>query len=251
MRGGTNMKIFICLVSSQETYDSWQVERREKYLKSFEEPGVEIVIGVPREHFRAFPGKWSACEYNWMVASYHIAKRIKKAEEEGFDAAVVWCDWDPGVEAARHVVDIPVIGPGRLSLHVAASLGEKIGILMPEEIERSYCLVMARRYSVEHMISSMRAIDVPISEFSKREDECRKRFIEVGKKLVEDGAHVIWPSCMLLCPITVPSEWATKELGVPVIDESAIAIEMAKLFVKCGISQSRKFYLKPEALPIE
>ncbi|MEI9479643.1 MAG: hypothetical protein WCO26_24155 [Deltaproteobacteria bacterium] len=122
---------------------------------------------------------------------------------------------------------------------------------MPEEIERSYCWVMARRYGVEQMISSMRAIDVPISEFSKREDECANRFIEVGKKLVEDGAHVIWPSCMLLCPITVSAEWATKKIGVPVIDESAIAIEMAKLFIKGGISQSRKAYPKPEALPIE
>lgn len=41
-----------------------------------------------------------------------ILGKIKEAEQDGIDAVVIDCMADPGMEAGRNLVSIPVIGPG-------------------------------------------------------------------------------------------------------------------------------------------
>jgi len=51
------------------------------------------------------------------LAAPGTVSRIAEAEGEGVDAVISDCMTDPGVEAAREVVSIPVIGPAGTSFH--------------------------------------------------------------------------------------------------------------------------------------
>ena len=48
--------------------------------------------------------------YDEVLANPDIVKKVIQAEKDGFDAVFVDCFGDPGVEAAREMVSIPVVG---------------------------------------------------------------------------------------------------------------------------------------------
>jgi allantoin racemase len=55
---------------------------------------------------------------------------IRRAERDGYHAAVVACFHDPGLREARELVRIPVIAPAEASMHLAATLGHKFSIIV-------------------------------------------------------------------------------------------------------------------------
>ena len=50
-----------------------------------------------------------------------MVKESIRAEKEGYDAIVIYCFSDVGIDAIRENVRIPVIGPGETSLAVASN----------------------------------------------------------------------------------------------------------------------------------
>ncbi|HHR85154.1 MAG TPA: hypothetical protein ENL23_02260, partial [Candidatus Acetothermia bacterium] len=60
-----------------------------------------------------------------------LLEQVKRANEEGYDAVIIACFSDPGLQAAREVSDILVLGIEETTLHVAAMLGHKFTILTP------------------------------------------------------------------------------------------------------------------------
>ncbi len=58
-----------------------------------------------------------------------VAALAAEFEKEGYDAVIVSCAGDPGVEEARRQVRIPVIGAGRACAAVARGLGDKLGAM--------------------------------------------------------------------------------------------------------------------------
>lgn len=70
-------------------------------------------------------------------------------ERRGFDAVIVSCAGDPGVEEARREVSIPVIGAGRAMGAIALSLGRRIGVMgITEEVPSNVKDVLG-----DHMIA--------------------------------------------------------------------------------------------------
>lgn len=58
-----------------------------------------------------------------------VAALAVEFEKEGYDAVIVSCAGDPGVDQARRAVSIPVIGAGRACAAVAMGLGRSVGSL--------------------------------------------------------------------------------------------------------------------------
>ena len=55
-----------------------------------------------------------------------LIRLAPRAEKRGFSAMIIGCYSDPGLDALREMLTIPVIGPGAASLHLAAQLGTRI-----------------------------------------------------------------------------------------------------------------------------
>ena len=68
-------------------------------------------------------------ELDEALAAPDTIAKVLDAARSGAAAVVIDCLGDPGLEAAREVVTIPVLGSGQTSMHVAAMLGYRFSIL--------------------------------------------------------------------------------------------------------------------------
>ena len=46
--------------------------------------------------------------------------KVRAAEAEGMDAVIIDCMADPGLDPARELASIPIIGPAQAAMHLAA-----------------------------------------------------------------------------------------------------------------------------------
>ena len=96
---------------------------------------------------------------------------ITDAERQGYDAVVVACLSDPGVEAARELVRIPVLGPLNVGLHIAQIVGRRTLILVTDasRLGRSVMRDLAHQYGLEQRVV-IRGIEA----------QCRRRSLRTG-----------------------------------------------------------------------
>ena len=163
---------------------------------------------------------------------------ITAAERDGADAVVLACFSDPGLEAAREAVSIPVIGLEESTLHVAATLGHRFTILtsfrqrVPSKIEHVHLRGLGSR------LASVRPLDMSVLEMDAEPARTKERMLAVaGAAVREDGAEVIVLGCAGLAGYASDLE---ADLGVTVLDPSPIALKMAELMVELKLRQSKR-----------
>ena len=74
------------------------------------------------------------CNTDEAFAAAEMVKESIKAEREGYDAIVIYCFSDVGLDAIRENVRIPVIGPGETSLAAASMLCNRFTVLTSESV---------------------------------------------------------------------------------------------------------------------
>ena len=214
------------------------LDEREEMLAQYAWPGTEISVDcIPKgpESIESFYDEVLACPY--------VAEMAIQAEKDGFDAVIVYCGSDPAVDAAREVVDIPVIGPGKASKLVASDLGYRFSVLTVLET----CVVHDREAVYEkgfspERLASVRAIGIPVSNVRSDMDKSLDALVEAGKKCLEDGADCLVLSCLGMAGL---GEKLQERLGVPVIDPAPVAVQYAQTLVRLNLSSSRIAYPKP------
>ena len=65
-----------------------------------------------------------------LVAPYQVRAALE-AEQEGFDAVVLGCKLEPGVQAAKEACRIPVVSELEAALHVACMVARRFSLLIP------------------------------------------------------------------------------------------------------------------------
>lgn len=156
-----------------------------------------------------------------------ILHLIKEAESEGFDAAIIGCFYDVGLQAAREVAErMPVIAPCEASTHIASTLGDEFSIIVGRRKWIPEMMENVIRYGMKERLASFKSVDLGVLEFHQDEEETASRFREVAREAVErDGAEVI----ILGCTATYGFYHELQEkLGVPVIDSMIAALKTAE-----------------------
>ena len=182
-----------------------------------------------------------------LVAPDIIAKAIE-AERAGIDAVVVDCMGDPGVQACREAVDIPVVGPAEASMHLAAMLGHRFSVLTVVDSLIPVVENQALRYGVAGKLASVRAFNVPVLDLAGDWDATFEAVIAVAEAAVrEDGAHVLIPGCTGLAGFAprIQAELARRSCEVPVLDPPPVALKLAESIVSLGLRHSRRTYGRP------
>jgi allantoin racemase len=162
---------------------------------------------------------------------------VKRANEEDYDAVVLACFSDPGLEAAKEISAIPVIGMEESTLHMAAMLGARFTIVTPRR-ER----IPSRRDHVhmrgmDHFLASVRSLDLSVAETDADPAQTKKRVLEVARTAVEsDGAEVIILGCAGMAGYAPELEI---KLGVKVLDPAAVALKVAESMVDLGLRHSK------------
>jgi allantoin racemase len=165
------------------------------------------------------------------------------AQENGFDAVIQSNTFDPGVEAARLAVRIPVIGLLRVTMHAATTLADRIGITVPLEGHVPLTWRILRSYGLERFVADIRPIRIYGDNLQARKGEILETTVEVMRGLVADHrVESIIPLGGALFPYVVDPRDLEAQVGVPVLNTKAIGIRFAETCVSLGMSHSERTY---------
>ena len=186
--------------------------------------------------------------YEAALAVPDTVARIVQAEKEGVEAVVCDCMGDPGVEEARELVSIPVIGPGETAMHVAAMLGHRFCVVHPLERMNPLFDHHAAKTGVTRQLASIRTVDIPVLELDDRSRLLNALVGESIKAVEEDGAHLIIFGCTGMAGLAQEVEDGLREEGigdVPVLDPAVLALKIAEALADMQLSHSKRTYPVP------
>jgi len=184
-----------------------------------------------------------------MLAAPGVVTAALEAQAEGCSAVIIDCFGDPGLQAARELLDIPVFGPGECSMHVAAMLGHRFSIITVVPGVLPMMHELAHRYGVASKLASVRVIDIPVLAL---QSDMRSLQLAMAKEACEavktDKADVIVLGCtgFLGCADIVSSALQAAGLfGVPVIDPIPVTVNLAKAICDSGLRHSKRGWSAP------
>ena len=172
--------------------------------------------------------------------AYAIAPTIdlvKQANEEGYDAIILACFCDVGVEAAKEISSIPVFGLEETTLSVALLLGGKFGIMTEKRPRVAMKELHVRRHGLLERMASIRPLELSVAELDADPERTKARGMALARRMVEeDGAEVIIMGCAAMAGY---SDELERELQVPVLDPLKVTLKVAEALVDMGLSHSR------------
>lgn len=143
-------------------------------------------------------------------------------EREGYDAVVVSCAGDPGVEQARRKLRLPVIGAGRATAALALGLGGRVGVLgIMDEAPAAMRSILG-----DTLTGCIRPAGVRTT-LDLLTDEGRNSINEAALELRRKGAEVIALGCTGLSTIraaAVIREVTGLKVVDPVMAEGLLAL---------------------------
>ena len=152
---------------------------------------------------------------------------VKRAEQEGFDAVVLGCFYDIGLDEARELTEsTPVVAPAEATTHVASMLGDRFSILLG----RRKWIVQVRdrldKYGLDNRLSSFETVGCGVLDFQADPEGTHEKLLAAGRRAVDGGAEALVLGCA--------SEYGfyeelQNELGVPVLDPVVVPFKLAEL----------------------
>ena len=229
-------KLRIKVIMSDKAMSRETMDAREAMLK--EALSSEVKVSV--DCIKHGPDELD-CNTDEAFAAAEMVKESIRAEKEGYDAIVIYCFSDVGIDAIRENVRIPVIGPGETSLAVASMICNRFTVLTSESINipRTYRRLMRNGIAREKMVS-VRALDIPIGELRANPKATEDYLRHVCEKAVEeDQADGIILGCLGMAGSGAVLE---KELPIKIIDPAFVAVAYAELCARLGITHIPAVY---------
>lgn len=172
--------------------------------------------------------------------AYAIAPTIdlvQQANEEGYDAIILACFCEIGVEAAREISAIPVLGLEQATLSVALLLGEKFSVMTEKRPRVAMKKRHVRCYGLLERMASIRPLGLSVAELAADPERTKAVGIALARRMVEeDGAEVIIMGCAAMAGYSDDLE---RELKIPVLDPLKVTLKVAEMLVDMGVVHSR------------
>ncbi|MGQ2967393.1 MAG: aspartate/glutamate racemase family protein [Allorhizobium sp.] len=175
--------------------------------------------------------------YDEVFAVPGLLVEIAKAEREGADAIVIACFDDTGLDAARALAGIPVIGICEAALSATSFIAQRFSVVTTMERSRLPVEHLVHRYGMGSRCK-VRAADVPVLSLEDPNSNARDRLrSEISAALKDDRAEAIVLGCAGMADLTAALR---QEFGVPVIDGVAAAVKQAESLVAQGLSTAKR-----------
>ncbi|MEH7545568.1 aspartate/glutamate racemase family protein [Neobacillus vireti] len=222
---------------------------------------VEVVLhGMLQETYPThYPGHFITYSYLQNLHREQFVRAALLAEKAGYDAMFIATIPDVGLLEARTLVDIPVVGYGQASFHMASMLGDNIGVVnflgpLADELRQN-----AARYGLGNKLGPIIQTDVGfdhvLAGFSDPEPVIAS-FKKAAEMAIADGADVIVPGEGPM-NVFLATHGVSRIGDVPVIDSFAAGIKMCESLVdlrkNSGVYMTRRGYFnaKPPAEAVE
>jgi allantoin racemase len=157
---------------------------------------------------------------------------------QDFDAVVIACFDDTGLDALRCLTDKPVVGIGEAAYRVAAMLCNKFSVVTT--LARSVPALEhnLRRYGMQHQCQRVRSSEVAVLDLEDAQPEALNKIrVEIALALQDDRAEAIVLGCAGMADL---AHSMSVEFGVPVLDGLACAVALCEGMVRLGVRTSRR-----------
>jgi Asp/Glu/hydantoin racemase len=204
--------------------------------------GTEIVTATAR-----FGALYIENRVEAAIAGHAVMDALAE-HAAGCDAAIVAAFGDPGLAAAKELVDIPVLGISEAAMLIAWTLGRRYSIVCLTRRLRTWYMECAVQHGLDGRLASVRALDVPITDITKVRDELAERLVaECLRAVDEDDAEVVIPGGG---PIAGLARRVADRIPVPTVDGVSAAVRLAEAVV--GLAPrppERGSFTRPRAKP--
>jgi allantoin racemase len=222
------MRIFVINPNTSESV----TEHVRRELEKIKRPDTELTVANPKHGPVSIESV-----YDETLAGPPTLELVKQANEEGYDAILIACYSDPALDAAKEVSTIPVIGIEEATMHIAAMLGHKFAPTTNFSNRVSVREIHARHRFIEGAYGTTLVTNMSVLEMDANPEEAKKRILELARVAVEkDNIEVIILGCAGLSGY---SEDIERELGVIVLDPTAVGFKLAEAMADLGLKHSK------------
>ena len=171
-----------------------------------------------------------------------VAEQVRLAQREGpgeaFDAVVIACFGDPGLDAARELTTAPVLGIAEAAFHAASFVAT--GFSVVTTMSRT-CVIAERlvhRYGFERTCRGIHGTDIPVLALEACSDDTVAQIEAAARAaLKQDRSGAIVLGCGGMAALCRTLQ---QRLGVPVIDGVSAAVKLAETLVALNLKTDKR-----------
>lgn len=153
------------------------------------------------------------------------------------DAFVIACFDDTGLDAARSLLPVPVIGIGEAAMHMATLVATRFTVITTLAVSVPALEHNVHKYGFDRRCARVRACEVPVLELENpASGACARISAEIARARTEDRAEAIVLGCAGMADLAAA---LSAEHGLPVIDGVAAAVKLAEAMVGLGLRTSK------------
>jgi allantoin racemase len=185
--------------------------------------------------------------YDEAFAVPGLLAEIAAGEKAGAVAAIIACFDDTGLDAARALAGIPVLGICESALSLAAMVAKRFTVVTTMERSRVPIEELVDRYGMARR-AHVRAANISVLSLEDPNSGARDKLrSEITRAIAEDNAEAIVLGCAGMADL---ARTLQSEFGMPVIDGVGAAVKQAEALVALGLSTSKRgAYAAPVAKP--
>lgn len=213
------------------TLGQGEIERRREALSAMVAPGTTVAVEPLEE---GPPAVESLADI--AVVAAQLIGCVPHWKAGGYDAVVLGCFSDPGIAALRDLIDVPVVGPGASSVHIAAQFGERFGVLSSEPTPKGLH-ARFRSLGVDDLFVSERLVGCSVLDLSRRRNEVMDGIVGAARACVGDGADVLVMGCLGMGFMPDLAGLLQRAAGVPVVNPVIAALKTAEAAVSLGLKK--------------
>ncbi len=208
------------------------MKMRCERLRPFVRPDTELSMVCPCKNNLCIDSQLDVA-----LDSPEIVELALAAQAEGVDAVCLYCFSDPGIDACREALDIPVVGGAQSSVLLATQLANSFSAITTSARRVSQKRTFLRTLGSDPArLVSVRSVEIPPGTHQDRAAVV-SALATVAKQCVEeDGADAVIIGCLSFAAM---GRELTAHVGVPVIDPAAAMLAMAETLVVQGLSHSK------------
>lgn len=175
--------------------------------------------------------------YDEALAVPGLLMEIAAGERAGAQAAIIACFDDTGLDAARAMAAIPVIGICEAALSVASFIAQRFTVVTTTERSRVPVEGLVQRYGMAGR-ARVRAADIPVLSLEDATSGAVEKLRgEIARAIEEDRAEAIVLGCAGMADL---AHQLQDEFDLPVIDGVGAAVKQAEALIALGLSTSKR-----------
>lgn len=183
-------------------------------------------------------------DYYWPkhLVESAVFTEVMRLADEGFDAVIVGCCYDPGVRVARELVDIPVVGPLEAALNMSSYIAHRPTIVTDHHKAVPYIEDLVRLYGQQN-VRGVRSIGWWVPQMVQAPaDVARDAAAACEQALAEDDADLVILGCTIIAACVTQTSQATGQYrDVPIVNPNLLALKSAEMLA--DLSQKGEFHV--------